>query len=130
MRITAFIALALAMSMACRGAQPESSVPQTTSDPELQKLETMTARFAPVDLTADVAALPENERRALGKLVEAARVFDGLFLRQVWEGNESMLLDLVRDQSAVGRARLNYFVLNKGPWSRLDHNEVFIPGAP
>ncbi len=130
MRITAFLALALAMSMACRGAQPESSVPQTTSDPELQKLQTMTARFAPVDLTADVAALPENERRALGKLVEAAKVFDGLFLRQVWEGNESMLLDLVRDQSAVGRARLDYFVLNKGPWSRLDHNEAFIPGAP
>jgi hypothetical protein len=130
MRITPLIALALAMTMACRGAQPESSVPQTISDPELQKLETMTARFAPVDLTADVAALPENERRALGKLVEAARVFDGLFLRQVWEGNESMLLDLVRDRSAVGRARLDSFVLNKGPWSRLDHNEAFIPGAP
>ena len=21
-------------------------------------------------------------------------------------------------------------MINKGPWSRLDHNEVFIPGAP
>jgi hypothetical protein len=130
MRITAFIALALATTMACRGAQPEPAVSQTTSDPELQKLQTMTARFAPVDLTADVAPLPENERRALGKLVEAARVFDALFLRQVWEGNESMLLDLVRDDSPAGRARLHYFLLNKGPWSRLDHNEPFVPGAP
>ena len=91
---------------------------------------TMAARFAPVDLTADVSALPPNERQALAKLVEAARVFDALFLRQVWAGNETMLLDLVRDSSDLGRARLHYFLINKGPWSRLDHNEPFVPGAP
>src|SRR5262249_44912530 len=28
------------------------------------------------------------------------------------------------------RARLHYFLINKGPWSRLDHNSVFVPGAP
>ena len=90
----------------------------------------MTARFAPVDLTADVTALPANERQALATLVRAAKVFDALFLRQVWEGNESMLLELVRDGSPLGRARQHYFLINKGPWSRLDHNEPFIPGAP
>ena len=63
----------------------------------------MTARFAPVDLTADVAALPGNERQALAKLVEAAKVFDALFLRQVWEGNETMLLDL-RARHVAARA--------------------------
>ena len=41
-----------------------------------------------------------------------------------------MLLDLVRDESADGRARLHYFLLNKGPWSRLDEDQAFIPGAP
>jgi hypothetical protein len=64
------------------------------------------------------------------KIIEAAKVFDALFLRQVWSGNETMLLDLVQDASPVGRSRLHYFLLNKGPWSRLDHNEPFIPGAP
>ena len=98
--------------------------------PDLQQLKTMTARFAPVDLGADISALPANERQALGKMVEAARVFDALFLRQVWAGNESMLMDLVRDQSELGRARLHYFMINKGPWSRLDHNDPFIAGAP
>ena len=90
----------------------------------------MARRFAPVDLSADIASLPDNERNALAKLVEAARVLDALFLRQVWEGNETMLLDLVRDTSPAGQARLHYFLINKGPWSRLDHNEVFVPGAP
>ena len=61
----------------------------------------MAARFAPVDLTADIAALPANERQALAKLVEAAKVFDALFLRQVWDGNETMLLDLVARRLAA-----------------------------
>jgi len=55
---------------------------------------------------------------------------DTLFLRQVWAGNETMLLNLLQDTSELGRARLHYFIVNKGPWSRLDHNEPFIPGAP
>ena len=32
--------------------------------------------------------------------------------------------------SPAGRDRLHYFLINKGPWSRLDHNEPFVPGAP
>jgi hypothetical protein len=98
--------------------------------PNLDQLKTMTARFAPVDLSADISKLPANERQALAKLVEAAKVMDTLFLRQVWAGNETMLLSLLQDTSEVGRARLHYFLLNKGPWSRLDQNEPFIPGAP
>src|SRR4029077_16252630 len=37
---------------------------------------------------------------------------------------------LARDQSPEGRARLHYFLINKGPWSRIDHDAVFVPGAP
>ncbi len=98
--------------------------------PTADQLKTMTARFAPVDLRADVSKLPANERQALAKLVDAAKVMDTLFLRQVWAGNETMLLNLLQDTSELGRARLHYFLLNKGPWSRLDHNESFVPGAP
>ena len=57
----------------------------------------MTARFAPADIGADVSALPESERRALAKLVEAARLMDSLFLRQVWAGNDAMLQELAHD---------------------------------
>ena len=101
-----------------------------TAVPNLAQLKTMTARFAPVELGADVSALPANERQALVRMIEAAKVFDTLFLRQVWAGNETLLLDLVRDQSELGAARLHYFLVNKGPWSRLDHFQPFIPGVP
>ncbi|HZS37391.1 MAG TPA: hypothetical protein VFF06_11230 [Polyangia bacterium] len=84
------------------------------------------ARFAPVDLGADVKALPPDEQKALGKLVEAARLMDTLFLRQVWSGNEAMLLRLAQTHSP----HLQAFIFNKGPWSGLDKNAPFVPGAP
>jgi hypothetical protein len=95
-----------------------------------REIEARTARFAPVDLSADLSAMPANEQQALTRLVLASKIIDALFLRQVWASNEAMLLDLVRDQSDTGNARLHYFILNKGPWSRLDENRAFIPGAP
>jgi hypothetical protein len=132
--VTGALFVALSLGAGCRqqetgGPARQPEAPYVATD-HLPRLEDMIRRFAPVDLTADVAALPENERRALAKLVEAAQVFDALFLRQVWEGNETMLLNLVQDSSPLGQARLHYFLINKGPWSRLDHNEAFIPGAP
>jgi hypothetical protein len=118
--------------MGCSRETPQPTVQTTTpaTDPETTKLQTMAARFAPVDLTADISTLPVNERQALAKLVEAAKILDALFLQQVWEGNQAMLIDLIRDDSPLGRARQHYFLINKGPWSRLDENQPFIPGAP
>ncbi len=55
---------------------------------------------------------------------------DGLFLRQQWAGAEGMLLGLLDDPSPLGRARLAFFLRNKGPWDRLDHDRIFVPGAP
>jgi hypothetical protein len=117
------------MSLAAASAVAAGLAAQTHV-PDAAQLKAMTARYAPVDLTADVAALPANERQALASLLEAAKVMDSLFLRQVWGGNETMLLDLLHDSSDSGRARLHYFMINKGAWSRLDHNEIFVAGAP
>ena len=98
--------------------------------PDLAALERMAARFAAVPLSADVSSLPAAERDALGRIVEAARIMDALFLRQVWAGNEPLLIELAQDQTPLGRARLHYFLLNKGPWSRLDDDLPFVPGVP
>jgi hypothetical protein len=98
--------------------------------PDTARLQQMAARFAPTDIGADVSKLADADRKVLARLVEASKVIDALFLRQVWAGNEAMLLDLARDQSPEGRARLHYFLINKGPWSRIDHNQPFVPGAP
>jgi hypothetical protein len=123
----------IATLAACRAqapSTPPATPPAPAVDQAVSELQQKTARFAPTDLTADITALPANEREALAHMVRAAQVMDALFLEQVWAGNEAMLQTLVTDDSPIGTARLHAFVINKGPWSRLDHNEVFIPGAP
>lgn len=98
--------------------------------PDLDALRRMAERFAPVDLGADLTALDAAERGALAALIEAARVMDEVFLDQVWAGNRAMLRALETDRTPLGRARVHYFLLNKGPWSRLDDHAPFVPGAP
>ncbi len=63
------------------------------------------------------------------RLIEASQYIDALFMRQRWPGNEKTLLQLLADETPAGRARLSYFMLNRGPWSELDENQVFVPGA-
>ena len=103
---------------------------EETKMPDKAKLEQMAARFAPTEIKADLSKLSPNDRKVLAKLVEASQVIDGLFLRQAWAENPSMLLDLAKDTTPEGRARLHYFLINKGPWSNLDHNAPFVIGAP
>ncbi|HET7292720.1 MAG TPA: hypothetical protein VFM88_09855 [Vicinamibacteria bacterium] len=97
--------------------------------PDAAALEKMADRFAPVDIRVDLSALPESERNTLAKLVQAAKILDALFLRQVSAQNETWLRGLLDDPTPLGRARLRYFIINKGPWSRIDHNAPFLPGA-
>jgi hypothetical protein len=133
--ILAAVGIALSIGAGCRW-QPQSREPERQPEKpyvqtdDLNRLEGMIRRFAPVDLTADVSRLPESERNALLLLVNASKILDALFLRQVWEENESLMVELAQDMSPLGQARLHYFLINKGPWSRLDHNEPFILGVP
>jgi hypothetical protein len=134
--------IAAAALSAAGGDQPvNETVQRAEPTPSIRDVAAMASRFAPADIRADVASLPESERRALAKLVEAARLMDSLFLRQVWAGNDALLQELSHEAVTRSRAasasaadptqaRLHYFLINKGPWSRLDHNQVFIAGAP
>jgi peptidase M49-like protein len=136
------IPFAAASLVASAGDVPVNDRVQTAeSIPSARDVVAMTNRFAPADIRADVSSLPASERRALEKLVEAARLMDSLFLRQVWAGNDAMLQELSHDAitrsrstpatpADVAYARLHYFLINKGPWSRLDRNRIFVAGAP
>jgi len=99
--------------------------PEAPASPFVADLEAKTARFAPVDIVVPID-LPGNEPAALAHLIQAARVVDGLFLDQVWAGNTSLLAELAADRTPDGRAELHYFLINKGPWSRLDAHEPFV----
>lgn len=98
--------------------------------PDLAQLQRMRARFAPVKLNVDTAALSPGDQQALAKLIEAARVLNFTFMDQLWSGDRALYERLRSDSTPLGKERLHYFWLNKGPWSDLDGHTAFIAGVP
>ncbi|HEV2828135.1 MAG TPA: hypothetical protein VGW76_11090 [Pyrinomonadaceae bacterium] len=127
MRILVVIILAMTIFFANTSAMQRRGGKKMAGDPELAK---KISRFAPTVLTANTARLSPGDRKALSKIIEAAKLLDPLFLRQVWSGNDELHKKLQADTTAVGGQRLHYFLINDGPWSRLDSNEPFIEGVP
>jgi hypothetical protein len=109
----------LALAIACATA--------TAAPADVAELQKMTRRYAPVQLKADTSQLSAGDRQAIRKLIEAAKIIDTLQLRQRWSGNEALYAALQKDKSALGKARADYFWLNKGPWSILDEHKSFLP---
>ncbi|MRV71300.1 hypothetical protein GJ700_06145 [Duganella sp. FT92W] len=99
----------------------------TAAPATVGELQAMTKRFAPVALKADASKLSAGDKKAIAKLIEAAKVIDVLQLRQRWAGNEALWAALKKDKTPLGKARLDYFWLNKGPWSIIDGNTSFLP---
>ena len=84
---------------------------KTVGDPDLAK---KIARFAPTVLTANTTRLSPNDRLALKKIIEASKLLDPLFLRQVWSGNEALAEKLQADKT-VGTPTTPLFLYQR--WS-------------
>jgi len=109
------------------------SVAQETiskSSPDAAELNKMAARFAPTRLVVDTSALSAGDKQALVKLIEAARIVNTLFMKQFWSGDLALYHKLQQDKTPLGKARLHYFWINKGPWSEIDQHKAFLPGVP
>ena len=126
-KISALV-LILVFSTAPALAQPRIPERPRASDPA--ELAAKIRRFSPTVLTASTARLTPKDRLALRKIIAAAKLFDPLFLRQVWSGNEALKRKLEADRTPMGRMLLHYFLINDGPWSRLDEKQPFIDEIP
>jgi hypothetical protein len=74
----------------------------------------------------DRSLLDDNERQVVAKLIEAAKVIDEIYWRQVSEANP----DLRARLQVSGGPAYDYFLMNKGPWDRLKQNEPFVGTKP
>jgi hypothetical protein len=119
-----FLILVVAMMSPPARAQKSAAVP------DLAQLQQMASRFAPTPLRVDTSKLSNGDRQALVKLIEAARILNFVFMKQYWSGDIALYERLQKDTTPLGKARLHYFWLNKGPWSDLDGNKAFLPGVP
>jgi hypothetical protein len=98
---------------------------QTNIEPGERGLEMKVAQFTIAELAADTTALPESEKRALGKIIEAAKLLDPIFDRQVYAENPTLREKLALDQTEEGKHKLAYFDIMRGPWDRQDHFKPF-----
>jgi peptidase M49-like protein len=123
-RLLIFLVVSTIMATAQKTPAPPSQLPDAA------ELNRMAARFAPAPLDVDLSGLSAGDKKALAKLVEAARVINPLFMEQFWSRNLALYKKLQQDKTPLGQARLHYFRINKGPWSEIDEHKVFLPGVP
>lgn len=123
-RLLTFLLVSTIMATAQKTPAPASTFPNA------EELNQMAARFAPVNLEVDLSSLSAGDKKALAKLIEAGRIVNHLFMQQFWSGDLALYQKLQLDKSALGKARLHYFWINKGPWSEIDEHKAFLPGVP
>jgi hypothetical protein len=119
-----FVTAFLCMSMFGQQKDAETMTPNQT------QLEKMSSRFAPTPLRVDTSRLSSGDRLALVKLIQASRLLNDIYMRQLWSGDAALYQQLQKDNAPLGKARLHYFWINKGPWSDLDDYKAFLPGVP
>lgn len=95
--------------------------------PELKK---MLSKYASVPLQADTSALPESERKALEKLIEAARAIDTIYWKQRSAQGLELRAQLERSNSEYDRDLLHYLNINYGPYDKSEGEKAFIGNKP
>ncbi len=109
-----------ALALSCQSVNITSKAPADTVKKEL-------AKFAPVELKADLSGLSQNDKKCLQKLIKAADLIDQLFLRQVDPQNPQLLKAL---EKSMEQPYLDLFKVMYGPWNRLDHDKPFLNDRP
>ena len=126
MRKLAVVLLLCGVVVAAQENKPKTAA----AVPDLKRLNAMAARFAPAPLRVDISGLSAGDRKALAKLVEAAKIVNHIFMQQFWSGDLATYHQLEQDTTPLGQARLHYFWINKGPWSEIDEYTAFLPDVP
>ncbi|MBK7994027.1 MAG: Zn-dependent hydrolase [Blastocatellia bacterium] len=90
------------------------------------ELKILLAKYAPVPLQASIKALPVSEKKALEKMVEAARALDLLYWKQRSKHGLDLLASLEKSNSELEKDQLHYLKINYGPYDKSDGDKAFI----
>ena len=121
------LSLALALSLGLAACQPSSpstaAVDTAVATAQSTAMADRVARYAEVSLTADLSHLSDGDRQAIGLLIDAGQIIDGLFWQQVWGDRDALLAQAGDDATA------RYIAINYGPWDLLDGDKPFVDGV-
>jgi hypothetical protein len=138
-------ALALAATSCTTSAPPAVAVPTEPVGMPTQTMKLIvapdtpkrTAQLPRTVIDYDRSLLNDEERQVVAKLIEASKLIDEIYWRQVSEDNPTMRDRLAKQaaSSPLDETGYQYFLINKGPWDRLKDDDPFIgkqrkpPGA-
>jgi len=81
-------------------------------------------QFAEVKLNYDISKLSDNDKKILSILFDVADIMDEIFWDQTFGlEKKKQVLDTLKDSLTR-----QYFMINYGPWERLNNNKPFLPG--
>ncbi len=80
-------------------------------------------KYFTYELNTDLSVLSDNQKKMLKLLFQVADIMDSLFWEVAADGYKS-IYDTLSDEYAK-----KLFLINYGPWNRLDGNKPFIPGV-
>jgi len=121
--LTALFGAGTGASMAAETAGKGAELKIAPIAPDIQK---RLDQFSPTPLSADLSVLSAKDRQVLDKLVDAAKLMNEIFLRQVWSGNPALRQRIAGWKSGDQGAARQYYQVMFGPWDRTDGKKPFI----
>jgi hypothetical protein len=79
--------------------------------------------FVTVKLSSDISHLSGNQKQMLGKLFEVASIMDEIYWIEACPEKEQMMAGI------SDPAELDFFMLNYGPWERLNGDLSYLPSV-
>jgi hypothetical protein len=80
--------------------------------------------YAKVKLYSDLSKYSNKEKQLLATLFDAAQIMDDIFWQEAYGADKDKYLSSITDDTLR-----EFFVINYGPWERLNGNKPFIEGA-
>lgn len=96
---------------------------KTANDSLQDYVDDRLAIYEKVKLTTNLNVLTASERKVLPLLIEAAKIMDELFWKQVYPQRDS-LLSTIKDEKTR-----QFVLINYGPWDRLNGDKPFVTGV-
>ena len=94
---------------------------QTQKDTRLLVDEQRLSIYHPVELTADLSHLSDNQKQMIAKLIDASKIMDDLFWQQAFDEKQQTFMESLSRDEVKHFAQINY-----GPWDRLNGDAAFL----
>lgn len=124
MNKTLVVATIIALLCAC--------APRETGDnEEMERMEALLAKYAPVEVTTDVPGLTDIQKQVLDKLVEASHIIDEIYWQQASADGVKLREELEKTSDMpLDAAKLRFLEINKCAYDRLDGDKPFLDVKP